>query len=311
MNSCCPIRTEVKQFDVVGLGLCAWDRIFLFDEYPGPNQKVETVASTGSGGGPVPNAMVVFSKLGGKSAFIGVTGDKQEGLKIRSDLIKYNVDVTHLSIQAGRRSPCAYIWVDRRNGQRTVALDPGDTDPVNAEELPEILLSSTPLLLIDGRNSEVCIRAAELCLKGDGKVILDAGSPRQGIADILKITDHAVVSSDFLRGTFPQTGNDDALKQLQMMGPSSVVVTMGEKGGLWREGKENGTYSAFKTPVLDTTGAGDAFHGAYLFGLKMGMDMVGRCRFASAAAALICRSLGGRATTPAYEEVQKLIEDQT
>ena len=296
-------------FDVVGLGLCAWDRLCLFERYPDLNQKLEVASNFQCGGGPVPNALVVFSRLGGKAAFIGVSGDNQDDLKIRSELIRYDIDVSNLIVRPGQQSPCAYIWVDGRNGQRTVALDPGNTDPLQEDELPVEVLKETPLLLIDGRSSEICVQAALHCRKGRGQVILDAGSPRPNLDQMLSATDHAVVSSDFVRGTFPNLTVKQALKEIQSMGPQSVVVTQGKQGGIWLEGASEGRYSAFSVPVKDTTGAGDAFHGGYLFALKNGLPMDERCRFASAVAALVCRGLGGRSTAPTYKEVTKMLLD--
>lgn len=305
MNSCqceCP-----ETIEVVGLGLCAWDRICLFDRYPGPNQKVEVLQSAESGGGPVPTALAVFSRLGGKASFVGVIGDRQNGLKIRSDLISYGVDVSELIMRPDRCSPCATIWVDGSSGQRTVALDSGDAEPISVEEMPVALMQEAPLLLVDGRDAKVCIEAAKLCKEGGGKVVLDAGSPRNSIEDLLGVTDHAVVSHDFLKGTFPDLDEENALQRMQVVGPSCVVVTLGEKGGLWRDADLSGRFNAFSVDVVDTTGAGDAFHGGYLFGLKLGLNMAERCRFAAAVAALVCRGLGGRKTAPTYEEVMNFI----
>jgi ribokinase len=238
---------------------------------------------------------------------VGVIGDRQDGLKIRSDLISYGVDVSELIMRPDRRSPCATIWVDGGSGQRTVALDPGNAEPISVNELPVDLLQKAPILLIDGRDAEVCIEAARLCKEGGGKVVMDAGSPRESIEDLLGVTDHAVVSHDFLKGTFPDLDEENALHQVQTMGPSCVVVTLGERGGLWRDADFPGHYDTFSVEVVDTTGAGDAFHGGYLFGLKLDLSMAERCRFAAAAAALICRGLGGRKTAPTYEEVMKFI----
>lgn len=295
-------------FDVVGLGLCAWDTVCLFDRYPGPNQKVEVISSATCGGGPVPTALAVFSRLGGKAAFLGVTGDDTQGEKLRRNLEEFGVDVSHVVVRPNHCTPCAYIWVDRQNGERTVALDSGDTDVIRIEELPETLIEETPFLLIDGRHAELCISAATLCRQNKGQVILDAGSPRSDIEQLLSVTDHAVVSRDFLRGTFPDLSGEEALDRIQAMGPPSVVATQGEKGGYWLEGRSRGRYSAFSVEVLDTTGAGDAFHGAYLYGLKQGRDMPQRCRYASAVAALVCRDLGGRAAAPTSDEVRSFLE---
>jgi ribokinase len=291
-------------FDAVGLGLCAWDRILLFDRYPSPDTKVQAVASAASGGGPVPTALAVFSRLGGKAAFIGSVGDDQEGMMIHNDLAAFNVDVTFLSHQVKKRSPCAYIWVDQRNGRRTVALDPGDVEPLSLQNPALDHILRAPLLLMDGRDGSICMTAAWLCHEGGGQVILDAGSPRSRISELLAVSDHAVVSSDFIKGTFPGKKPTQVLREIHALGPSSVVITTGRFGGYWLEDGKSGHYSAYPTSVLDSTGAGDAFHGGYLFGLLKMWDIKDRCQFASAVAALICQGLGGRAKAPTYKEVR-------
>ncbi len=298
-------------FDAVGIGLCAWDTILLFDGYPGPNQKVEAVDSVTCGGGPVPTALAVFGRLGGRAAFVGAIGDRQEGLKIRCDLERYGVDVSALRMRPDRHSPSAYIWVDKHTGDRTVALAPGDVEPIQVEEVPKELFVKTPLLLIDGRQADVCLRAAQLCRQGGGEVVLDAGSPRDQIEALLHFTDHAIVSTDFVEGTFPGLSAESAIEKIKSLGPSRIIITQGERGGRWLEDQQSGRYEAFEVPVLDTTGAGDAFHGAYLYGLKRGWDMQRRCRFSSAVAALVCRGLGGRATAPDYEEVTFFLGSNT
>lgn len=297
-----------NRFDAIGLGLCAWDRILLFDRYPDRNEKVEAVDGIECGGGPVPTALAVFSRLGGKAAFVGVTGDDQEGLAIRQDLKDFQVNVDHLLTRPNHRSNRATIWVDQPTGNRTVALVRGNAESLKKEELPKSLLSGTPLLLMDGRDTELCLRAAEIIHKGGGKVVLDAGSPRQNIETLLCHTDHAVVSQDFIRGTFHGHSEEEAVQMIQSMGPDSVVVTLGERGGWYAERDLLGSFASFQVPVRDTTGAGDAFHGGYLFALKEQMEMPERCQFASAVAALVCRSLGGRAGAPTREEVSHFLE---
>ncbi len=306
-----PGDQQKSPFDLLGLGLCAWDRLLLFGRYPGANQKVEALCSAASGGGPVPTALAVFSRLGGKAAIVGVVGDDLEGKLIRRDLHDHNVNVDSLFIRQGRRSSQAYIWVDQSTGQRTVALDRGFLLPVQPNELPLNLIRITPLLLIDGRDPESCLTAANLCRSGGGQVLLDAGSPRPKINDLLAVSDQAVVSADFIAGTFPEVPPAAALSKLAAYGSKAVVITCGESGGYWWEAGKVGHYPALKVDVKDTTGAGDAFHGAYSYGLLRGWDMERRCRFAAAAAALVCQRLGGRAGIPAYNQVEELLAKYT
>lgn len=289
--------------DAVGLGLCAWDTLLLFESFPEANRKLTVARSAFSGGGPVPTALAVFCRLGGKAAFIGAVGDRQEGLKIRCDLAHYGVDVSEMILRPERRSPCAYILIDQRNGDRTVVLDPGNVAPISVAELPENLLRDADYLLMDGREPDVFLYAAEICHSSGGKVIIDAGSPRARIEEMMAQTDHAVVSEDFAIGTFPQLSSTEALLKIAAMGPASVVITEGGKGGVWWEKGVTGRYEAFPVKAVDTTGAGDAFHGAYLYGLKQHWEMPQRCRFAAAVAAMVCRGIGGRVAAPRYDDV--------
>ncbi|MCX6639455.1 MAG: PfkB family carbohydrate kinase [bacterium] len=294
--------------DVIGIGLAAWDTVCLFDRYPGRNQKVAALESLQCGGGPVPTALAIFARLGGRAAFVGAIGDDAEGQQVRQDLAGFGVNVDHLIIRPGSRTPCAYIWVDQPTGERTVALVEGNVEPLRPHELPRELLQTSKYLLTDGRWRETSAAAAALCHSGEGEVILDAGSPRPDWEALLSFTDHSVVSADFLSGTFPGLGVEEALRRIGSFGPKAAVVTQGEQGGYWWSNGQFGRYPAFQTKVVDTTGAGDAFHGGYLYGLLQGWDLPQRCRFASAVAALVCRGLGGRSAAPTLQEVETLLD---
>jgi len=294
------------KFDVVGLGLCAWDRVLLLERYPKLNEKATSISSITSGGGPVPTALAAFAKLGGAACFVGVVGDDAEGKSVRADLSAHGVDISRMIIRKGQTTACAHIWVDKPTGERTVVLDPGKASAIRMSELPRSLIRHSRILLMDGRLPGVAIAAAKWCHQGGGIVLLDAGSPRADFEKLLSVTDHAVVSEDFALGTFPGMKLERILSEIIAYGPKAAVITCGAKGGFWREGDRMSRYRAFPVKALDTTGAGDVFHGGYLYGLKLGWDMARRCRFASAAAALACRGLGGRASLPSLAQTAKM-----
>jgi len=233
-------------------------------------------------------------------------GDDAEGKSVRDDLSAHGVDVSRMIIRKGRRTACAHIWVDEASAKRTVVLDAGNAPAIRRGELPRALLRDCQILLTDGRHPGIAIVAAKLCHQGGGQVVLDAGSPRADFEKLLAVTDHAVVSEDFAVGTFPKIGRQQILSKIVGHGSKAAVITRGAKGGFWRDANRGGKYRAFSVQALDTTGAGDVFHGAYIYGLMMGWDMAQRCRFASAAAALACRGLGGRASLPGLAEASQL-----
>jgi sulfofructose kinase len=100
---------------------------------------------------------------------------------------------------------------------------------------------------------------------------------------------------------------EQALRRIHSAGPSKVVITCGSEGGFWMENGEVGRYSAYLVDVVDTTGAGDAFHGAYLFALSRKWEMEKRCRFSSGVAALVCRAMGGRSAAPTYAQAMEFV----
>jgi len=293
-------------FDVVGIGLCAWDSVLLLERYPKLNEKTTAISSVTSGGGPVPTALAAFAKLGGRACFFGLVGDDAEGRSVRDDLTVHEVDVSHMIIRKGRRTAGAHIWVDQASAERTVVLDPGNAPAIRKGELPRALLRNCQVLLIDGRHPGIAIEAAKLCHQGGGQVVLDAGSPRADFEKLLAATDHAVVSEDFAIGMFPKMGWQRRLFEITSYGPKAAVITRGAKGGYWRQANREGKFQAFSVEARDTTGAGDVFHGAYIYGLLRGWEISKRCRFASAAAALACRGFGGRASLPSLTDASKL-----
>lgn len=293
----------------VGVGLCALDYINILEKYPASGEKIDVLAADIQGGGPVPTALCTIAKLGGRTSFIGKCGNDDEGKKIVDGLKNFGVETDRMVISSGERSAKAFIWVDKRNGQRTVVLDRTGITDLKPEEIDGQLISSCNYLLIDGRETEAALKAAAIASANGAQVVLDAGSNRSRLNDILAITDHLVGSESFARALFSDMAPSEAAVELYKKGKhKAVVITMGERGvfGVSREGQY--TQHAFNVEVVDTTGAGDVFHGAYIYALSQGYDLRHRLQFASAAAALKCRHAGGRAGIPTVEEINRFLD---
>jgi ribokinase len=131
-----------------------------------------------------------------------------------------------------------------------------------------------------------------------GLVMLDAERVKDGTLDLLPLCDVQIVSEQFGRQA---TGEDDpaqAARALHARYGNLAVVTAGERGS-WCVGWGEAFHTpAFRVNVVDTTGAGDVFHGGFLYGLLKDWPLRHVARFASAMAALKCRSAGGRAGIP-------------
>ena len=144
-------------FDCLGFGICALDYLSILDPYPGLDEKVDVLASSVQGGGPVPTAMATMAKLGAEVAFVGKIGDDYEGMVIRSELEKFGVDVDYLLIDENVKSLKAFIWVDKNSGKRTVALDKTRMKPVQPKEISFLKGISFRYLHLDGRDKEANI----------------------------------------------------------------------------------------------------------------------------------------------------------
>jgi sulfofructose kinase len=306
------------EFDCIGFGMNAVDYLSILDPYPNLDEKVEVIESSLQGGGPVPTAMVTLAKLGAKAAYIGRVGSDVEGKFVKDQLEKEGVNTDFLIIDKKSKTAQAFIWVDKKTGKRTVALDKTQLNDTKTSELKFLNSISTRFLHIDAREREVNIFLAKWAKKLGAKVSLDVGSFRSGVDSVFSLTDYLIVSKKFACGITQLSDPFSACKELMRKGFEAVVVTMGEDGcicgsphGFTTTGNENKIFHSpgFSVKVVDTTGAGDIFHGAFIYGLLKKWDLKKTAKFANACAAMKCRKLGGRAGIPHLAEVAAFIKN--
>ena len=130
---------------------------------------------------------------------------------------------------------------------------------------------------------------------------------------LLPQVDHAIFSLQGLRsfGGGKISNHMQLLQKIRSMGCRVAAVTMGEQGCLWLDDDGPHHQAAFAINVVDTTGAGDVFHGAYALAMAEGMGIEAAMRFASGTAALKCAHHGGRAGIPSRKEVNDFLAQQT
>jgi sulfofructose kinase len=298
------VRSSLAEPICVGLGICALDYILVVDKYPRLDDKINSEYSSRQGGGPVPNALCTLSRFGIKSSFIGKCGRDHDGTEIIEELKLFGVDTSHLISDPDSRTARAFIIVERHSGMRTVILDRMESSSVAPDEIPKNFIQSAQYLLLDGRDQEAARTVAMIAKKANVEVVLDAGSARRGLGDLFPYVDHLVCSANFSSNFTQEEDPGRAALKFVWTGFKSVVVTCGSKGcvGATPEG-ELFEQDAFKVEVMDTTGAGDVFHGAYIFGLMQGWEMQKNLEFSSAAAALKCTRIGGRHGIPELNDV--------
>ncbi len=295
--------------DVVGLGQCCIDYLGVVGQYPGINRKEEINDFTVQGGGPVATAMVTLSRLGATTTFIGKISDDYFGGLIKDGLTRESVNIDHLVVENGKRSQFAFIIIEKKTGKRTVLWSRATVKPLRADEFNRNVINTAKVLHLDGLMLESSLEAAKCARDAGVTIVVDPGSRREGPLELAKIADYFIASEDFTSQYY--NGNDPkaAAMELLKQGAKTVIVTMGEKGSICVSRENCFHQPAFKINAVDTTGCGDVFHGAFIFGLLQDWDLNKTVRFASATAALKCRKIGGRTAIPYFREVEGFLKE--
>jgi sulfofructose kinase len=288
---------------IIGIGLANLDLLGVLPHYPERNSKNRVDVLSIQGGGPAATAIAAAAALGAETSLIGAIGDDEFGSAIARGLADLGVDLRGLARVAGARSPFSFVAVDRGDASRTVFHAPGTAPPLDPAAIDWSLLDGADVLLLDGRQPAAQREAARRARAGGTTVLLDAERLDGDTRALLALTDVCVASASIAGGE-PSA----ALDLLAGLGPRTIVVTCGEEGSIGRDGEGRTVRQpAFQVDAVDTTGCGDVYHGAYAVGLARRLDLAGCMRLASAAAALKCRALGGRAALPTAAELDAFL----
>lgn len=288
--------------DVLCVGHAAYDLLFTVPYHPRENEKMVADNLVCCGGGPAANAAVQVVKLGLKSAFAGYLGNDLFGDKHIQELIDYGVNVDMI-IRGESPTPLSTILV-KPDGKRALINYKGDTKPLlqNAVDFSGVMAK---VILFDGHESNISMPLVNQAKSQGIPAVLDAGSMHEGTLALMPLVDHLVCSEKFAQQLHGDV--ETALDKLAEIAPK-VVITLGENGLIWRCGSESGALPAYAVNAVDTTGAGDAFHGAYAAALAQGMDWAETLTYASAAGALCCTKAGARFGLAGYQELSKFIK---
>lgn len=274
------------------------------------DDKVEIVETLQQGGGPAATAIVTAQRLGAATAFIGAVGEDERGKFIVSELIQEGVDCRYIKRQSGKASPAAFCWVVQNSGKRSIAWTRGTTTALTPSDIPHDMVASSRILHLDGHHAHAALVAARLARRHNTLVVLDAGTILPGIDQILEHTDIIIASETFAHTYTGKADIIEALKQLADASSQWVVVTLGSKGCIAFDGTDIIDFPAFAIDVVDSTGAGDVFHGAFICKLLECDNLSYLLRFSSAVAALKCTQFGGRTGIPTLQQVERFLEEQ-
>ena len=285
--------------DVVGLGCACLDFLGIVPHLPDQDDQVWMSDSTQQGGGMVSTALVTLSRLGVSTAFAGKVGNDMAGRAVKEEFDLYGVDSDQLVVERGATTPVSMILVDESTGQRTIMAG-GTTVELSPSEVPAGMIADAKYLHLDTTGRQAALAAAEIARSAGVPVVLDADSLSrpQDIEELLQATDYLIASRVFAEALTGLTDPAQAAASLAGYGSSVTIVTLGEAGSLTLAAGRSFRTPAFPVEVVDTTGAGDVYHGAYLFGLLQEWSLEKTAVFSSAVAALSCTRLGGRTGIP-------------
>lgn len=290
--------------DVLCVGHASYDLVFAVDHHPQADEKTFARQFISCGGGPAANAAVTVSRLGFKSAFAGYLGNDYFGRRSLEEFEEAAVN-TDLIARGDSPTPVSAIWV-KPGGKRSVVNYKGSTRPLAASEL-DFSRCRPKVILLDGHEPAVSSELIRLMQGRNIPAVLDAGSVHEGTLKLLELVDYAVASQKF---AYAYTGKDDPEQAAIILGQScpAVVITLGERGLVWKNKHGSGSLPAFSVDAVDTTGAGDAFHGAFAAGLASGKSWEQLLSHASAVGALSCTKLGARPAIPSAEQVGEFLK---
>lgn len=293
---------------VVGIGQCCWDILAYVNTYPEADEKEEILHLTEQGGGPVATALVGLQRLGIPCRFYGVVGTDVPAQRIRSSLAEEGIDCDGLITRNGATSQTAYIIIEQGSGRRTIFWQRPSGAEIRPSELDAGFLEGTAALHLDGLMPEISLYALHAAHREGLPVMVDAGRMRPGMKELAAECDYLVAAKRFFLD-LGWDGTAEAFQELAAgLGAPVVTVTLGERGSLTWSGNELFAVAAPAVEVVDTTGAGDIFHGGYLYGILQEWGLRKTVCFASAMAALSCRAVGGRGGIPALEEIFQVME---
>jgi sulfofructose kinase len=290
---------------VLCAGIATLDQVFALDAMPIVPEKYRAADLVVTTGGTAANAAVAVARLGGEAVFWGALGDDRLGDEIVAGLEAEGVDCAGVRRVEGRRSPLSAILVDRA-GERLVISHSDPELPGATDHLPERLPAGVDAVLGDTRWQAGSAHVFRLARAAGVPALLDGDrAPRQR-PELLELATHVAFSMQGLRDL---TGLDDPGAALAALPPARawVAVTNGAEGVFVRDGGAVVRVPAFPVAAVDTLGAGDTWHGAFVLALAEGMGERDAVRFACAAAAIKCTRPGGRNGAPTRAEVEAFL----
>ena len=319
--------------DIVGIGASTLDRFIVVDHFPTGREVQEAVSSTTDGGGPVATALATAGKYGSRTVMIDRIGDDMVGRYILEDFHKYNVNTEGIQVDADAKSGTATILVKQKTGERAVFFERSTASDPEFLDNYQGLIENASIVHINGRHRHLMRTAIDIARQSGTIISLDGGAQRYD-EDMKPITESShvvIVARDYAEKYTGTTNLEEACRIIHDRGALIAGVTDGANGSyfVWPDGTAYRCQPFPQDHVVDTTGAGDSFHGAFLSKLAASIRKVhaphdefvqpidilraldhkqleAAAIFASAVSALNTQGIGGRSALPSLKTALSL-----
>lgn len=288
--------------DLLCIGASSFDLTLAVPYHPAPDEKMVADSLLACGGGPAANAAVAVTRLGGTAAYAGYLGRDFFGDLHLAELEAEQV-ITGFIARGDQPTPLSVVLV-KPGGERAL-INYRVAQPLPAAAL-DLSALRAKVMLFDGHEPELSLAALAQAQAHGSQTVLDAGSVHRGTLALMNHVDYLVCSEKFAVDFTGELDAARALEQLFEHNPA-VVITRGAAGLIWQTVSSQGRLPAYAVDAVDTTGAGDAFHGAFALGVAQGQGWAETLKFSSAVAALCCTKIGARTALPYRAEVLKFL----
>lgn len=292
---------------IAGAGICCLDHFVVAPSIP-YGSSTHMADYFVQGGGLVATAVVTSARLGADCSIYSLLGEDPTGKQIADELAGEGIRTGHITrFQAGR-SPFSFIHVDDRTGERTIFHRDGaglDWQPGMSDFSG---IGDCRALLVDHCYPSLAIAAAAEAKAHGVPVVADVMLHRS--PELMKLVDVLIAPRHIASMLGLEHDLHAALDAIHEMGPGVAVITLGADGWVYSDAMGKGRGDAFQVDVVDTTGAGDVFHGAFAYGVAGGWDTPTSCEFAAAVAAIKCTKRGGRTGIPTLEQAVEFLRER-
>jgi sugar/nucleoside kinase (ribokinase family) len=299
-----------KPFDAVGFGLNAVDHLIVVPRYPDFDTKTRLLEHKLSAGGQTATAMVALKRLGLNTAYAGRFGSDSEGHFGLATLKDEGVNTEHAEMVEGSATQIAFITIEEQSGERTIVWDRDDRLAYKPEDAPRDFGSQGRVLHLGAHDPPACVRVAQDAKQAGTIISADIDNVYEGLPELLPYIDLLLGSKEFPHRVTGIRDGRTALVELQnRFGSVMTGMTLGDQGAVIYCDGQFIESAAFAAPggCRDTTGAGDAFRGGFLYGLLTGEDIETSMKFGNAVAAMKCSKLGARPGLPTRQQLEEFL----